>query len=125
MRGVSQLRVRRRPAYDQVFPDSDCRASRAPAKISSMRKSDSDSRGLRRFFTAQDREIFALAIPAFATLLSEPLLLLADSAIVGHLGTTQLAGLGLAANVLGVPGRALRLPRLRHDQHGGPPARGG
>jgi putative MATE family efflux protein len=65
-----------------------------------MRKSDSDSRGLRRFFTAQDREIFALAVPAFATLLSEPLLLLADSAIIGHLGTTQLAGLGLAANVL-------------------------
>ncbi|WP_152360892.1 MATE family efflux transporter [Microlunatus speluncae] len=65
-----------------------------------MRNPASESRGLRRFFTAQDREIFALAIPAFATLLSEPLLLLADTAIVGHLGTTQLAGLGLAANVL-------------------------
>jgi putative MATE family efflux protein len=51
---------------------------------------------------ALDREIFALAIPAFATLVSEPLLLLADSAIIGHLGTSQLAGLGIAANVLGV-----------------------
>ena len=49
-----------------------------------------------------DREIFALAIPAFATLVSEPLLLLADSAIVGHLGTAQLAGLGIAANILGI-----------------------
>lgn len=49
-----------------------------------------------------DKEIFALAIPAFATLVSEPLLLLADSAIIGHLGTTQLAGLGIAANVLGI-----------------------
>ncbi len=49
-----------------------------------------------------DREIFALAIPTFATLVSEPLLLLADSAIVGHLGTDQLAGLGIASNVLGV-----------------------
>ncbi len=49
-----------------------------------------------------DSEIFALAIPAFATLVSEPLLLMADSAIIGHLGTTQLAGLGIAANVLGV-----------------------
>ncbi|GAB3765179.1 MATE family efflux transporter [Microlunatus parietis] len=58
------------------------------------------SRGLGRLLSKQDREIFALAVPAFATLLSEPLLLLADSAIVGHLGTTQLAGLGLAANVL-------------------------
>lgn len=48
------------------------------------------------------REVLALAIPAFATLVSEPLLLLADSAIVGHLGTTQLAGLGIAANIVGV-----------------------
>ena len=51
---------------------------------------------------ALDREIFALAVPTFATLVSEPLLLLADSAIVGHLGTEQLAGLGIAGNVLGV-----------------------
>lgn len=51
---------------------------------------------------AQDREILALAAPAFAALVSEPLLLTADSAIIGHLGTTQLAGLGLAGNVLGV-----------------------
>ena len=51
---------------------------------------------------ALDREIFALAIPTFATLVSEPLLLLADSAIVGHLGVEQLAGLGIASNVLGV-----------------------
>lgn len=49
-----------------------------------------------------DREIFALAIPTFATLVSEPLLLLADSAIVGHLGVAELAGLGIASNVLGV-----------------------
>jgi len=41
-------------------------------------------------------------VPAFATLVSEPALLLADSAIIGHLGTTQLAGLGLAGNLLGV-----------------------
>jgi putative MATE family efflux protein len=49
-----------------------------------------------------DREILGLALPTLATLVSEPLLLLADSAIVGHLGTGQLAGLALAANVLGV-----------------------
>ncbi|MBA8793793.1 putative MATE family efflux protein [Friedmanniella endophytica] len=51
---------------------------------------------------ALDREMLALAVPAFAALVSEPLLLAADSAIVGHLGTDQLAGLGVAANVLGV-----------------------
>ena len=49
-----------------------------------------------------DREIFRLALPALATLISEPLLLLADSAIVGHLGTDQLAGLAIAANLLGI-----------------------
>ena len=48
------------------------------------------------------REVLALAVPAFATLVSEPLLLLADTAIVGHLGTAQLAGLGIAGNLLGL-----------------------
>lgn len=43
-------------------------------------------------------------MPTFATLVSEPLLLLADSAIVGHLGTAQLAGLGIAANVFVLDG---------------------
>ena len=47
-----------------------------------------------------DREIFRLAVPAFAALVAEPLYLLADSAIVGHLGTPQLAALGLAGAAL-------------------------
>jgi putative MATE family efflux protein len=47
------------------------------------------------------REILRLAVPAFLALVAEPLFLLADSAIVGHLGTTQLAALGIAASVLG------------------------
>lgn len=49
-----------------------------------------------------DREIFLLAAPTFATLVSEPALLLADSSIVGHLGTAPLAGLGIATNLLGI-----------------------
>ncbi len=48
----------------------------------------------------QDREISRLAIPAFAALISEPLFLLADAAIVGHLGTAQLAALGIAGTVV-------------------------
>ncbi|MGT2529396.1 MATE family efflux transporter [Streptomyces nojiriensis] len=47
-----------------------------------------------------DREILALAVPAFGALVAEPLFVLADSAIVGHLGTSQLAGLGIAAALL-------------------------
>ncbi|WP_427887425.1 MATE family efflux transporter [Kribbella sp. GL6] len=48
----------------------------------------------------QDREILRLAVPAFFALVSEPLMLLADSAIVGHLGTPQLAALGVAGTIL-------------------------
>jgi putative MATE family efflux protein len=47
-----------------------------------------------------DREIWRLALPAFLALVAEPLFLLSDAAIVGHLGTEQLAGLGVAAAVL-------------------------
>jgi putative MATE family efflux protein len=47
-----------------------------------------------------DRDIFALALPALATLVAEPLYVLTDTAIVGHLGTDQLAGLALATGVL-------------------------
>ncbi|MEP6648805.1 MAG: MATE family efflux transporter [Lapillicoccus sp.] len=46
------------------------------------------------------REILRLAIPAFLALVAEPLFLLADSAIVGHLGTEPLAGLGVASSIL-------------------------
>ncbi|WP_425865109.1 MATE family efflux transporter [Arthrobacter sp. TWP1-1] len=46
------------------------------------------------------RAIRGLAIPAFGALIAEPLFLLADSAIVGHLGVSELAGVGLAATVL-------------------------
>jgi putative MATE family efflux protein len=48
----------------------------------------------------EDRELLGLALPALAALVAEPLFLLADSAIVGHLGTAQLAGLSVAAAVL-------------------------
>ena len=49
---------------------------------------------------AHDREIVRLAVPAFLALVAEPLFLLSDAAIVGHLGTPQLAGLGIAAVIL-------------------------
>jgi putative MATE family efflux protein len=47
-----------------------------------------------------DTEILRLAVPAFGALVAEPLFLLADSSIVGHLGTAQLAGLGVASTIL-------------------------
>ena len=47
-----------------------------------------------------DREILRLAVPALGALAAEPLYVLVDTAIVGHLGTTQLAALAIAATVL-------------------------
>jgi len=49
---------------------------------------------------AVDREILRLAVPAFLALVAEPLFLVSDAAIVGHLGTPELAGLGVAAVIL-------------------------
>jgi putative MATE family efflux protein len=54
----------------------------------------------RRRFNPHDREILRLAVPAFGALVAEPLFLLSDSAIVGHLGTAQLGGLGVAGQAL-------------------------
>jgi putative MATE family efflux protein len=58
------------------------------------------SRGQVGTQSAQSRDILRLAVPAFLALVAEPLFLLADSAIIGHLGTAQLAGLGVASATL-------------------------
>lgn len=47
-----------------------------------------------------DREILRLAVPALGALAAEPLYILVDTAIVGHLGTPQLAALALAGSLL-------------------------
>ena len=53
-----------------------------------------------RLRSGWDREIGRLAVPAFGALVAEPLYVLSDTAIVGHLGTQQLAGLAVAAAIL-------------------------
>src|SRR6478735_3956231 len=62
-----------------------------------MTQAPARTRTVRR---RHDREIVALAVPAFGALVAEPLFVMVDSAIVGHLGTPQLAGLGVAAALL-------------------------
>ncbi|WP_336630514.1 MULTISPECIES: MATE family efflux transporter [unclassified Microbacterium] len=47
-----------------------------------------------------NREILRLAVPALGALLAEPMFLVVDSALVGHLGVVPLAGLGIASAVL-------------------------
>ena len=46
------------------------------------------------------KRIFALAIPSLGALIAEPLFLLTDTAMVGHLGAEALASLGLASTIL-------------------------
>ena len=55
---------------------------------------------MARLRSRHDREILRLAVPALGALAAEPLYLLTDTAIVGHLGTPELAALALAATVL-------------------------
>ena len=47
-----------------------------------------------------NRRILGLAVPAFGALIAEPLFLLADTVIVGRLGTEPLAGVALAGAVV-------------------------
>ena len=54
-----------------------------------------------RLRSPYDREIVRLALPALGALAAEPLYLLVDTAIVGHLGRSQLAALGIAFAILG------------------------
>lgn len=86
--------------------------TQAPTASGSGSDSDRDSdpgdrldkgpdRGSKAARRRHDREIVALAVPAFGALVAEPLFLMVDSAIVGHLGTPQLAGLAIAAALLG------------------------
>ncbi len=47
-----------------------------------------------------NRDILHLAVPALGALIAEPMFLIVDAALVGHLGVEPLAGLGIAAAVL-------------------------
>ncbi|MGZ8694186.1 MAG: MATE family efflux transporter [Gaiellaceae bacterium] len=55
---------------------------------------------MSRLRSSYDREILRLAVLALGSLAAEPLYVLADTAIVGHLGRSQLAALGISAIVL-------------------------
>ncbi|HEU4807554.1 MAG TPA: MATE family efflux transporter, partial [Homoserinimonas sp.] len=47
-----------------------------------------------------DRDILRLAVPALGALVAEPLFLLTDTALVGHLGEVPLAGLSIGSAIL-------------------------
>src|SRR5690606_25471926 len=64
-------------------------------RLVSMRPQGESPRG-----QSLDRQIVSLALPALGALVAEPLFVLVDSAVVGRLGTSELAGLSLASTLL-------------------------
>jgi putative MATE family efflux protein len=88
-----------------VTPPSPPDATADPASTTAPDDATAPRRGPRRRLDrparrALDRRIFALAWPALGALIAEPLFVLVDSAVVGHLGTAPLAGLTVASTVL-------------------------
>lgn len=78
------------------------------ARATHSSSSNHDTVGNKHVQASQDRpklekvnrQILTLAIPAFGALVAQPLLTTIDSAMVGHLGTTALAGLALASTII-------------------------
>lgn len=83
--GTSRTGVVQRRAHDQD------RHTREVSRPSALR---------RLIRSPHDADIARLAVPALGTLVAEPLYVLADTAIVGRLGTEELAGLALASTIL-------------------------
>lgn len=54
----------------------------------------------RRWTHPDDREIVRLALPALGALVAEPVYLLTDTAVVGHIGTPELGGVAVAGTIL-------------------------
>src|SRR5437867_6677936 len=67
--------------------------------VAALRSDVGMALGIRRRHP-DDREILRLAVPALGALAAEPLYVLTDTAVVGHLGTPQLGGLAVAGTLL-------------------------
>ncbi len=67
-----------------------------------MSRSPTAGRRRRWALSTTDRRIVGLAVPALGALAVEPLYRLVDTAIIGRVGTDELAGLAVAVSVLGL-----------------------
>lgn len=95
--------ARGRPAGTAGPPSSSGNGADAPAGGAAPdRPGGTDVAGSHRGDTEPSltRQILALAVPALGALVAEPLFILIDTAMVGHLGTQALAGLALGSTVL-------------------------
>ena len=69
------------------------------------------------------RRIATLAVPALVVLAAEPLYLLVDTAVVGHLGAVPLAALALGGTIMTLAAWFRQRARVRHHCPGRPPVR--
>ena len=66
--------------------------------------------------------ILALALPTFGQLIAEPTFVLIDTAIVGHIGVSALAGLSIGSTIILTAVGLCIFLRLLHHRAGGSPA---
>ncbi|MBK0419797.1 MATE family efflux transporter [Leucobacter sp. CSA1] len=82
-------------------PDQHAAAQRAGQPAAPQTDQNAVQRATRRAARRDiDRRVAHLAIPALGALVAEPLFLVVDSAMVGHLGAGPLAGLAIASAIL-------------------------
>ncbi len=93
---MSHTRPRERESNTQLWRRESAKAIEISKRLA---RSTRSRMGLAAS-SPHDREILRLAVPAFGALVTEPLFLLADSAIVGRIGTAALGSLGVASQVL-------------------------
>ena len=108
-----------------AVPRGSCRWSSAcvAARLRHLAAGPTRHRLTARSVRTLDREILRLAVPALAALAAEPLYVLADTAVVGHLGPDAARRARRRQQHPAGRLRRLHLPGLRHHRLGGPPAR--
>ncbi len=80
-------------------PSGPCEAWTGVIRPTGRRSRGRSPRGSRPA-RDHDRDILRLGLPALGSLIAEPLYILVDTAVVGHLGTPELGGLAVAGTLL-------------------------
>ncbi|KAG8457883.1 hypothetical protein KFE25_009781 [Diacronema lutheri] len=102
---ASAPRIGARPV-GRLAPRARAVGARArPSLCAAARGGDASARGAPHASAARavDAQLVAIALPALAGLFIDPLATLVDTAWAGSLGATELAALGAAASIFGLP----------------------
>ncbi|XP_021744758.1 protein DETOXIFICATION 44, chloroplastic-like [Chenopodium quinoa] len=106
------------PFRFRALPKSkDPKSSTPPPSNSSSSNSNLQSPPLLRFRDAVKlddlgREILSIALPTLLSLAADPITSLVDTAFVGHLGSTELAAVGVSVSVFNLVSKLFNVPLL-------------